>query len=495
MSKSIAIVGSGMGGLSAGIFGRLNDFETDIFEMHTIPGGQCTAWKRKGYTFDGCIHHLFGCGPASAIYGLWEQLGAVPRDFAPLRECVSVLSPEGTLFRDYYDPELLESHMNAIAPNDRTAIRDYVNGISTTAKSDAMGKMMMSSRLGMVAALPGLLRSSRWLRPTMAQYAQRFREPVLRDSMPLLVYANPGVPLIVHLVRHAYGLSGALQWPIGGAQEFAQSIARRYTDLGGRIHYRSRVTKILTEGNRAVGVRLEDGSEHKADFVISNADGRKTITGMLDGRFANERIHSLCAPPPDEMQFAVQVYLGVDRDLSSEPSSMILRLPEPVVLADHSCHEVELQTYGFDPTMAPEGKGVIKVELYSRYSFWKNLAALGREAYVEEKQRLASQVVNLLERHYFSGLQSQVEVVDVSTLLTWERYTGGSMGLGIYPNRELSVLGSVLGKSQQDALPGLRGFRFAGTWATGGGALFTNALSGKRVIQAFSKDAGQPFVE
>ena len=69
------------------------------------------------------------------------------------------------------------------------------------------------------------------------------------------------------------------------------------------------------------------------------------------------------------------------------------------------------------------------------------------------------------------------------------------MGLGIYPNRELSVLGSVLGKSQQDALPGLRGFRFAGTWATGGGALFTNALSGKRVIQALCKDAGQPFVE
>ena len=53
MHKSIIIIGAGMGGLASGIFGQLNDYRTQIFEMHTIPGGQCTSWVRKGYTFDG----------------------------------------------------------------------------------------------------------------------------------------------------------------------------------------------------------------------------------------------------------------------------------------------------------------------------------------------------------------------------------------------------------------------------------------------------------
>ncbi|HEY5531423.1 MAG TPA: FAD/NAD(P)-binding protein [Candidatus Anoxymicrobiaceae bacterium] len=68
MERSIAIIGAGMGGLAAGIYVRLNGYDTTIFEQHSVPGGQCAAWKRKGFTFDGCIHHLFGTGPGSKLY-------------------------------------------------------------------------------------------------------------------------------------------------------------------------------------------------------------------------------------------------------------------------------------------------------------------------------------------------------------------------------------------------------------------------------------------
>lgn len=70
VARSIVIIGAGMGGLAAGIYGRMNGYETRIFEMHTGPGGQCASWKRKGYTFDACIHHFFGCKPGSAVYRL-----------------------------------------------------------------------------------------------------------------------------------------------------------------------------------------------------------------------------------------------------------------------------------------------------------------------------------------------------------------------------------------------------------------------------------------
>ncbi len=481
-----------MGGLSAGIYGQLNGYRTDIFEMNALPGGQCTAWKRKGYTFDACIHHLFGCAPTSSLYAIWEGVGAAPRQFIPLQECVSVLSPEGRLFRDFYDTQLLETHMNELAPADHRAIRDYVNGIKAAARSDAMGTMVVGSTLDLALALPAFMRSWRWLKPTMARYAERFTDPFLRRAMALLVYSNPDIPLMVHLARHAYGLSGALQWPAGGALEFVKSIEQHYRDLGGEAHYRSRVVEILTAGGKAAGVRLEDGTEHHADIVISDSDGRRTIQELLHGRFTDARIQEYCRPMNDEMPFAVQVFLGINRDLSMEPSSMILLLDQPVTLANHVCHEVELQTYGFDPSMAPAGKGVIKVELTSQYSYWKNLTGDAR-SYEEAKQQLASEVIDLLESRHFSGLRPQVEVVDVSTLVTWERFTGGTMGLGIYPNKKMTAMGSIFSKGRPSGLPGLENFYFAGTWSTSAGALFMNALSGKRVIQGVCHGDGKRF--
>ena len=110
MADDIIIIGAGMGGLAAGIYGRLNGFRTRIFEAHSLPGGQCTTWKRGGYTFDGCIHHLFGCSPDSRLYGLWRELGAMPRELVQPAECTAVLSADATkLFRDYYDLEKLEA--------------------------------------------------------------------------------------------------------------------------------------------------------------------------------------------------------------------------------------------------------------------------------------------------------------------------------------------------------------------------------------------------
>jgi ribulose 1,5-bisphosphate synthetase/thiazole synthase len=39
MERSIIIVGAGIAGLSAGCYGQMNGYRTQIFEMHTTPGG------------------------------------------------------------------------------------------------------------------------------------------------------------------------------------------------------------------------------------------------------------------------------------------------------------------------------------------------------------------------------------------------------------------------------------------------------------------------
>jgi len=42
--NSIIIIGAGFAGLSAGIYGQMNGYRTQIFEMHHRAGGLCTAW-------------------------------------------------------------------------------------------------------------------------------------------------------------------------------------------------------------------------------------------------------------------------------------------------------------------------------------------------------------------------------------------------------------------------------------------------------------------
>lgn len=54
----VAIIGAGVAGLSAGCYAQLNGLQSEIFELHGIPGGLCTSWERKGYLFDGSIRYL-----------------------------------------------------------------------------------------------------------------------------------------------------------------------------------------------------------------------------------------------------------------------------------------------------------------------------------------------------------------------------------------------------------------------------------------------------
>ena len=74
MSKKVIIIGVGIAGLSAGCYLRMNGYDTEIFELHTTPGGLCTSWKRGDYIFDGCIDYFVGTNPACNFYHTWNEL-------------------------------------------------------------------------------------------------------------------------------------------------------------------------------------------------------------------------------------------------------------------------------------------------------------------------------------------------------------------------------------------------------------------------------------
>jgi phytoene dehydrogenase-like protein len=490
MKKKIIIIGAGMGGLAAGIYGQRNGFDTAIFEAHDKPGGQCTSWTRKGYVFDGCIHYFGGGSDRRTVFNrFWEELGAFPCRMVGTDEVMSAVFPDGTYFHDYFDLEKLESHMKRLAPEDTAAIDGYIKDIRRTVKYDADAAFMLGSFREKLASLPGFFPLLKYFRGTLDSYAQRFRNPLLRQAFPLLHYSARNIPAYLHLIKHADAIKGGKAFPFGGGLTLSVNMASLYERLGGSIRYRQKVTKILTENNRACGVELVDGTRHHADFIVSNADGRKTIMNLLGGWYVNEKIARSCEPnKDDECSFAVMVFLGVKRDLSAYPAALLLFLDTPVVIAGAVCDHLELQLFGSDSGMAPRGKGVIKVELYSKPSYCARLIA-DTEAYRAEKKNIAEQLILLLEKR-FPGLRGDIEVVDVATLHTWERFMGGTQGFNNYPNRKFKILETFGNSKKKCTLPGLKNFYFTGQWVTSAGALMLNALSGKNVIRRICRLCG-----
>jgi phytoene dehydrogenase-like protein len=123
--------------------------------------------------------------------------------------------------------------------------------------------------------------------------------------------------------------------------------------------------------------------------------------------------------------------------------------------------------------------------------FWAALAE-DPPAYEAEKRRCAELVVGELERRR-PGLASRVEVTDVSTPLTRERYTGNRVGAMQARRPDAGVVEALLRGGPCYDHPGLDGFWMAGQWVESWGGITTAAQSGHRAVVALCRRDGVRF--
>ncbi len=493
---NILIIGAGIAGLSAGCYARMNGFDALILEQHTIPGGLCTSWRRGDYTFDGSIRYLTGTRPDSPDHLLWRELGVLegrPIHFYDEFSCYE--GRDGHTLHLYTDVDRLEAHLRALAPADGAAIDDLVDGIRGFRHMDlpvdlTPGDAREALALGQ-GVLPALGAILRWRGVTVPSFAARFRDPLLREALPrFFQFARDDFPMMILLTTLAGMADRESGYPIGGSLRFAEALAARYVALGGEVRYRARVERILVENDRAVGVRLADGSEVRADRVISAADGHATIFGLLEGRYVDERVRSYYRDLPVSHAI-VQVSLGIDADLSAEPPTRSFPLREPLTLGNIAHDRLVLKHYAFDPTMAPPSKSVATLWCAADYDWWAQQRA-NRAAYRQEKQRVADRVVAAVEER-LPHVRGRVEEVDVATPVTYERYTGnwrGAFAGWALTTRKMSMM---MGGAMRKTLPGLAGFAMAGQWVEPGGNVALAAGSGRDLLKDICQEEGRPF--
>jgi phytoene dehydrogenase-like protein len=87
---------------------------------------------------------------------------------------------------------------------------------------------------------------------------------------------------VVHASIVDHYLEGAY-YPLGGGFAIPRAFVRALRRQGGEIRLKTSIERVLLEDGRAIGVRLTDGTEIRAQIVISNADPHMTL-GRLVGR-------------------------------------------------------------------------------------------------------------------------------------------------------------------------------------------------------------------
>ena len=323
----------------------------------------CTAWKRGGYTFEGCMHFvgLMGSSPAHAYYGQWEELGVVPEMSMIHHEIFHIFRDRsGRTLTMYTDIDRLEEELLSLSPRDAqeikslcTAVKRYVWLLRTTGKNPVR----------LVAKGAGILRAislmKKYADMNIGEYAARFRDPLIRHALTYLFgYPDFACATIFFLLagNHIRGIG----CPQGSSLAFARTMERKFDELGGKIEYRRVVKRIEVQAGRAVGIELEDGTVEAADIIISAADGHATLFEMLGDGYTpadlRERFDTQPLYPP-----FIQVSLGVNRDMSGAPHVVKIQTADPFEVAGRPRQELWYQHFAFDPTMAPPGKTSLTV--------------------------------------------------------------------------------------------------------------------------------------
>ncbi len=492
MTKKIIIIGGGVAGLSTGIYGQMNGYDTEIIEMNKIPGGQCTAWDRKGYRFDYCLHWLVGTAKGG-FHEIWKELDVINNQVKIIDHDVflKMNDEKGDEFIIYANINRWEKYLLNFAPEDDKSIRKMCNDMRKGASFDfpeaTKGIKDLGKRIKFLLSLLPVI-------PLFIKYGRKdcnnyFKELNFKNSKLAYflgkMFGGRDFSAIAFIMMLGWFDKKNAGYLIGGSKPLAERMTNRYLSLGGKLSSGKKVSKIIVENNSATGIVLSDSTTCKADYIVSAADGHATIFDMLEGRYISKQINEAYSSW-ELFSPIVQVSFGINDEIKSEFPSQSFITENKKIGSTELKQGYSIMNYSFDPTMAPKGKNVIVIRFESPWKLWENIKD---EDYKAEKEKVKAETTTILESH-FPGISDKIEVIDVATPLSDVRYTGvwKASYEGFLPTSK------NITKELKNTLPNLENFYMAGQWLTPGGGLPPSALWGKKVIKQICKKEKKSFV-
>jgi phytoene dehydrogenase-like protein len=490
MSKKVVVIGAGISGLVAGIYSRLAGFDVEIFESHSVVGGNCTGWFRKGYHIDGCLQWLTGTKKGTGVNKIWQTCGALSDDIEiyDAKEAASTVY-EGKTYHLYTDLKKMERELLAISPDDKAEIKKFVKNIRCFQNLNApiekpfedMNKWKLVPLIWKVLLTGRPEKKTEYM--TIAEYMKVFKSPVIRQLLACIFpTVMPAFTLFYCLGIRSSGDGG---WPMGGSLAFVKRMQRRFEDLGGRMHTNTTIDKIVIKENTAVGVEIKDDHrEVPADYIISAVDADMLLNRLLEGKYTDEFFEKRFADSQDYLLLTGSyVSLGIAADLSTYPHNVYVQPEKPFRLNNTELKYYNVKIYNFDSKFAKDGKTVMTILLTEdEFDYWKALKEKSDHDYKAEKERLANWAIEGIVK-VFPKIEGKIEMSNVATPLTFHRYCNSYRGtyMSFIPS------GHVKKQVHKGIEEGIKHLYIAGQCTFPAGGLPLAAIAGKFAAQRIIK--------
>jgi len=333
------IIGSGMAGLTSGAYLSREGHQVTILEQFPHIGGVTATVRQGGFGWDLGPLLLEGFLPGEQAYEILKDLGVV--DSVPVvRRDRGLSFPDFALRRgeEYKGPLWRRDRLKEIFPDEADNLDRYYRFYEQVL--DLVRYHTLSDRTRGLAALFAkmkLWRAYRKVRDREPWSAEELMDHFFKDQRLKAVFTGIladfvvrpsefpalGVPLsnietafdvripVTH--RGADAPVIAYSFILGGCGRLVETMAELIEENGGDIRTSSPVEKILIEGGRATGVRLEGGEVIASDLVIATGGAREAFLELV-GEDHLSRDFITYVEKLKMMQSVLMVHLGIDFD-------------------------------------------------------------------------------------------------------------------------------------------------------------------------------------
>ena len=450
----VIVIGSGAGGLGAAVALSNVGKKVLVLEQHYLPGGWCHTFALEGHKFSPGVHYIGELHEEGRMRAVLEGLGVGP----DIEFCE--LNPDGydhVVFDDeIFDipkgEETFRERLCRRFPNERDGIQRYFRLMR---KVDHGLTLMGQSRglFGMLKLLlqaPALIFNGR--KPASEVIDRYVKDPKLKA----ILEARAGdhgmtpakVPFGMHVAIEGHYWEGAW-FPKGGGGAIPRAFIKRLKKNGGQIRTRARVDRILIEGTgegrRAVGVRMDDGEEIRAETVLSNADVWATYKNMLGKEELSEELTAKVDRLKPSLT-ALSLFLAADIDadaLGLDSGNYWLLRDADVDAAYRQAEDDDLSgdgpfAGGFltittkkDPSKMHDGIHTMEAFTFIPYKVfekWQGSDVENRpEDYQAFKKHLIERMLDTIER-VIPGVREHVKLCELGTPLTNDFYVNSYRG-------------------------------------------------------------------
>ncbi len=266
----VAIIGSGISGLTAALLLRRRGYDVLVVEQQTQAGGALHRFRRQGVSYDVGFHYTGGLGQGQILRTLWRFCGiesnirpiAFPDDAA---DCIRVDGfPEPV--NAYFSYERFAEELYSLFPQEKTGIVKFFKAIRESSNNNPFynTSLPLTSFLRELAfpeqiTLGDLIRSC-----TTNVYLQA----VLSHPVYLHGVAPDNIGQAMHAsVAHPV-YSGMYSIDRGG-QAIADAYLSKLTEAGVEVLTNTKVKHILADNNKVTGIATDKGVYLATDIIFT----------------------------------------------------------------------------------------------------------------------------------------------------------------------------------------------------------------------------------